>query len=731
MARIGNRSTHAHRCGLSNAVIASLFPTALSPPGSYHSLIVTLPVCHLPRLDLEAIILGTAHHPTPSYPLYISHLSFVHTLFPPPAPYPRSYGTGLNIAAIMAPRRQRLATSCNSAGRVTANLLLSFLAISASPALATFANAEPGFPNSPLLDPLIPEPPQPAEHTFTLRHVLHHGTHRHPGLHRKRDITSPDAQVWIADDDNDGIAERVAPLKAKSRPRKIERLVDRRPSTVDPLVAESRKRGYVLASAPSAWTVDDVPGPDVTDKDTVLTMALIAANAYVETPDLPEWNEVGEPFNRSNDFGWESDGLRGHIWGDESNSTIVIGLKGTSVAVFDGEGTTTNDKINDNLFFSCCCAQQGQWTYHQVCDCATGTYSCNNTCVTKALRDENRYYQAARELYANVTELYPESNIWVAGHSLGGAVSSFLGLTYGLPVVTFEAVPEALAAGRLGLPAPPHADPKFPQTREYSGAYHFGHTADPIYIGTCNGATASCSYGGYALETACHAGYECVYDTVADHGWRVGIGTHKIRSVIHDVIKAYDTVPECKFTPECRDCAAWKMYESNSTDGTTTSSSSSQSKTRTRTATCETPGWWGCLDKTTTTDVTTTSSSSSTSTCKTPGWFGCNDKTTTTATVTTTSDSSPTTTTTSTSTTTCETPGWFGCNDKTTQTTTTTVTSPTHEITSPPATPTSATEPTPTRSSKTHCAHRNWFGKCKDWKNNDESANTVWDNDEI
>ncbi|KAI1350490.1 Alpha/Beta hydrolase protein [Xylaria sp. FL0043] len=651
-------------------------------------------------------------------------------------------------------RRRSTSTTCDSAGRTTANILLSFLALSAAaPAAAAFSNPDPIFSDSPILAPLVPEPPPPAEHTFTLRHILHHGTYRHPGLHRRRDVRQPEAEVWLAAEDNHP-AEQITALKAKSRAQRIERLVDRRPSTVDPIVAAARQRGYVFASSPSAWTIDDVPAPDVTDKETVLTMAYIVSNAYVETPDLPDWDEVGEPFNRTEDFGWESDGLRGHIWGDETNSTIVIGLKGTTPAVFDGEGTTTNDKINDNLFFSCCCGQQGQWTYKQVCNCATGTYSCNNTCVRNALRDENRYYQAARELYSNVTELYPNSNIWVAGHSLGGAVSSMIGLTYGVPVVTFEAVPEALAASRLGLPVPPHGDPEFPQTRQYTGAYHFGHTADPIFIGTCNGATASCSYGGYALETACHAGFECTYDTVADNGWRVGVGTHKIRSVINDVIKKYDTVPECKYTPECRDCASWKMYESNSTDGsTTTTSSSTTTKTRTRTATCETPGWWGCNDKTTTTDATTTTSSetTSTSTCKTPGWFGCKDKTTTTET--TSSQTTPTIT----STTTCATPGWFGCNDKTSITcsqstatatsttcatpgwfgckdTTTTTTSQYHEITSPPLMPTttSSGQAPVTIPPKSHCVARHWYGTCKEWApDGQERAAGLWENDEI
>lgn len=535
-------------------------------------------------------------------------------------------------------------------------------------------------------------------------------------------------EIWLAAED-EHVAERLPPLKARSDATRIQRLVDRRPSIVDPMIALSRERGYVSVLSPDAWTMDNVPGPNITDRDTVVSLAYMSANAYVEVPGEGEWTEVGAPFNRSADFGWESDGLRGHIFADETNSTVVIGLKGTSMAVFDGEGTTTNDKENDNLFFSCCCAQQGPWLWHQVCNCATGTYSCNNTCVTQALRQENRYYMAARELYSNVTMLYPDSNIWVTGHSLGGAVSSMLGATYGLPVVTFEAVPEALPIGRLGLPIPPGADSNYPQTREFTGAYHFGHTADPVYIGTCNGATASCSYAGYAMESACHTGRECVYDVVADKGWRVGIGTHKIQSVIHDVILKYDNVPECKFTPECRDCANWKMYESNGTESTTTSSSSTSTKTRTRTETCKTPGWWGCLDETTTNPTataTTTTSTSTTSTCKTPGWFGCYDKTTTKVITTSTS------TTTTSTTTTCETPGRFwGCYDPPTPVASPATSAATSEptITPPPVTTTrpitsSATTVTGTSTSvvptQSHCASRNWFGFCKTWNRNQE-----------
>lgn len=616
---------------------------------------------------------------------------------------------------------------CPAAGRVTAALLLSFLAVAPTPASATRDSSPFSedllLPPGPVL-PSNPDVPSPAEHSFSLRHIFHHGTDQNPQLHRKLDVVHDESRVFLAAED-DHAEHELTRLKAWSRPDRIERLADRRPSVVDPLVAEARMRGYAAVLDASAWTIDDVPAPDVTDKDTVLSMAYMAADAYVENEDAADWLDVGAPFNRSVDFGWETDGLRGHVWADENNSTIVIGLKGTSPAVFDGEGTTTNDKINDNLFFSCCCAQQGQWTWHQVCDCATGTYSCNNTCVAQALHDENRYYAAARELYSNVTELYPDSIVWLTGHSLGGAVTSLLGLTYGLPAVTFEAVPEALPASRLGLPVPPGGDPDTPQTRKDTGSYHFGHTADPIYIGTCNGATASCSFAGYGLESACHTGRECVYDVVGDKGWRVGIGTHKIRAVIKDVLLPYEDVPKCEFTPECRDCAQWKMYESNGTETTTTvapPSTSTDVRTRTRTSTCQTPGWWGCLDKTTSTTTTTTetSSSSSSSTCETPGWFGCKDKTATTETTTTEVTTTQPMTTSTSSSTTCETPGRFwGCYDEEQPATTSAQPANgqpppiTSALPTAPPAPTGSTSEPPLPSGA--CTRRNWLGFCKEW----------------
>lgn len=544
-------------------------------------------------------------------------------------------------------------------------MLLSFLALSTGVFAGQAPAIDPWYP--------LPAPQQQDTHDFTLRHIFHRGTYQDPDLHKRYDFR-PEASVVVSEEDGFGYAIEDSPHFAlRSKSMDIERLVDRQPYSIEQHLQHARLTGGSAILDASAWAMDEVKGPNITDKDTVLNLAIMAANAYAEIPGEGDWEDVSQGYNRSQGFGWGGDGLRGHVFADKDNKTVVISLKGTSPAVFDGDGTTTKDKLNDNLFFSCCCAQGGQYFWRQVCDCYSSTYTCNQTCLVKALRRENRYYRAAIDLYTNVTELYADSNVWLVGHSLGGAVTSLLGLTFGLPTVTFEAPGDDLAAKRLGLPRPPSSDPHRPRT-QYTGAYHFGNTGDPVFMGTCNGATATCTLGGYAMESQCHTGKQCIYDTVGDYGWRVGIGNHKIHNVIENVIKVYPTVPECEPDDQCVDCFNWKYFESNGSDSTTTSTSTTTSLTRTRTTTCKTPGWWGCLDETSTTAKTSTpiiTTTYTTTSCATPGWFGCKEPVNVTITTTTAAPtvSVPTTSipasATSTSST-CEHPGWFGCHDPST-----------------------------------------------------------------
>ncbi|TGO68347.1 hypothetical protein BOTNAR_0026g00340 [Botryotinia narcissicola] len=456
--------------------------------------------------------------------------------------------------------------------------------------------------------------------TLTLRSVYHRGTKEYPELHRRLRI-NPEKIKKAALEVSNGDSE-VGPFTLYTAPIGIHRL---RKRSVQDIEAFNQWPADLPASA---WSVDDVSAPNVTDKSTVVNFAVMAANTYQRTPDDPQWEDVKPPFNLSSSIGWESDGLRGYVYADDTNTTIVIALKGTTSAVFDGAETTTNDKENDNLFAGCCCGQGG-WGLRKVCDCMTATYTCNEMCVSKALKKPNRYYQAAVELYGNITEEYPNADVWLTGHSLGGLVTTLVALTFGHPVLTFESVPQELAISRLALPTPPGYN-SASEARDNVGIWNFGHTADPVYMGTCNGATSLCAFAGYALESTCHAGLRCVYDVVTDFGWSVSLSTHGIRASIRNVYKKYDEAPPCVAETDCVDCFNWKREKGpHSTSSSTIASTTS--KPRTRTETCKTPGWWGCLDEGSA-SITFTSTTTITSTsCKSYGWFGrCIDPTATT-----------------------------------------------------------------------------------------------------
>ena len=71
------------------------------------------------------------------------------------------------------------------------------------------------------------------------------------------------------------------------------------------------------------------------------------------------------------------------------NSTIVLAIKGTTLY----GPTSKKDKFNDNLLFSCCCAMVDiTWVFATVCKCFSLDWTCDNTCMTKALVKESLFY---------------------------------------------------------------------------------------------------------------------------------------------------------------------------------------------------------------------------------------------------------------------------------------------------------------------------------------------------
>ncbi|KAF9526381.1 alpha/beta-hydrolase [Crepidotus variabilis] len=310
-------------------------------------------------------------------------------------------------------------------------------------------------------------------------------------------------------------------------------------------------------SEPVIWQDDETPGPDVENRLTLLELAKMTNNAYVD-PDDPQWYDIGN-WTSSYPFGWEpdADGFRGHVFATPDNSTVVISIKGTSAGLFGRGGpTAAKDKLNDNLLFSCCCARV-DWTWTTVCNCYGGGWKCDNTCVQNALIEESLFYPIGTNLFNNITYMYPNSNIWVIGHSLGGALASLVGVTFGLPVVTFESPGERMAATRLHLPLPP-------STHHVTHVYH---TADPIPMGTCNGVLSSCALGGYAMESRCHLGKSIIYDTVSDAAWAVDVRTHGIVTIIERLLsdpwppseEAGRQVPVPAPENDCVECYSWEF----------------------------------------------------------------------------------------------------------------------------------------------------------------------------
>lgn len=136
--------------------------------------------------------------------------------------------------------------------------------------------------------------------------------------------------IWASTSGGIKNTPEISTLRARSRSEKIHRLVDRRISTIEPQIAAAREHGHFQILDATAWSLDEVSGPNVTDKETILSLAKMTLDAYTLEPFTGDWRDVKGGFNYSDSFGWDADGLRGHIFADKDNSTIVIAIKGTS-----------------------------------------------------------------------------------------------------------------------------------------------------------------------------------------------------------------------------------------------------------------------------------------------------------------------------------------------------------------------------------------------------------------
>lgn len=136
--------------------------------------------------------------------------------------------------------------------------------------------------------------------------------------------------IWASTSGGSKSTLDIPTFRARSRSERIHRLVDRQVSTIEPQIAAAREHGQFQILDANAWSLDEVYGPNVTDKESILSLAKMTLDAYTLEPFTGEWQDVKGGFNYSDSFGWDADGLRGHVFADKDNSTIVIAIKGTS-----------------------------------------------------------------------------------------------------------------------------------------------------------------------------------------------------------------------------------------------------------------------------------------------------------------------------------------------------------------------------------------------------------------
>jgi len=230
-----------------------------------------------------------------------------------------------------------------------------------------------------------------ATMSFHLRHV--HSVSRNDSRRVVFSDFVPGKGFWSEEEDED------YSYKVKTHP-----ILTHRPSSLHAFNQARFNYDSIHPQSPAAlWNPIQVPAPNVTDRETLLTLAKMTNNAYFQSSNDSNWYDLGTEWdnNGTYSYGWDpdADGFRGHVFvssdtvskDSKEPKTVVISIKGTSVPWIGGGPTMKKDKINDNLLFSCCCARVGP-TWSTVCGCYQGGYKCDAGCVEKALIEESLFY---------------------------------------------------------------------------------------------------------------------------------------------------------------------------------------------------------------------------------------------------------------------------------------------------------------------------------------------------
>lgn len=247
-----------------------------------------------------------------------------------------------------------------------------------------------------------------------------------------------------------------------------------------------------------------------------------------------------------------------HFYNKDTN---IISFKGTTTLIGlqeDGEfvhhyykqhilSSSHNDKFNDNLYFSCCFYKQSNLFNSSSCTCemSNDKHVCCKSCYKDSIDYILNYINLAKEIVEKIKDNIDFNNVIFTGHSLGGTLATIMGILYNKTSISFQSPGDKHYLDLIGL----HA---------HENTFHFGHNADPIFLGTCGN---TCWTFGYNLYTKCHSGFSCIYDAKEKLGYTESILNHRIDSIIKNIIPHWENdFPECVQNKECSDCENWVYY---------------------------------------------------------------------------------------------------------------------------------------------------------------------------
>lgn len=320
----------------------------------------------------------------------------------------------------------------------------------------------------------------------------------------------------------------------------------------------------------SNWTPQtfEIDFRNVISYNNVQSFALLSSNAYNNVNDT-DWEHVNDTQRIPKDL--SNDTVVAYLFSDDSLKNHVIAIKGTTTKfdlqtssndefLGDNKETVANDRFNDNLFFSCCFYKQSKLFNDliQQSNCTASqltSKTCSKQCYTESTNYTNNYKNNIDNIISLLQRVIdiPSSQIIVTGHSLGGVLATFLGISINKPVVTFESPGELhyLSASNMFPPS---------SLVNRTNIYHFGHTGDTIFTGKCKGIFSTCFWGGYVIRTTCHVGHTCSYDSVGKLGVKESVLTHRLKWIIQNIMPHWKhDFPNCTLDPPCKDCSNWTI----------------------------------------------------------------------------------------------------------------------------------------------------------------------------